>query len=87
MKNFDGATLELAFKSDIVLKIFETSHRSIFEKEVAKISRRQIKVLASVEKNLSEAKLFNLNNAEEKFLDTSKNVFQTEKIIPMKSEE
>lgn len=79
VKDFDGGTLTLAFKSETMMNLFLKNQAS-FDKAVLDYTGRQIKTVAIIDKNLSYAKFYQLDGEEENFLDNSMNVFQTEDI-------
>lgn len=86
LKSFDGSNLALAFKSEVMQKMF-LEKQNYFEEVLFKVTGRQIKTSAKVDAKLTNADFFSLDAEKEKFLKDTMNVFQTDDITKFNDEE
>jgi len=86
VRNFDGETLTLAFRSEL-LKDLLLKQQDYFSKTLFSLTGKQIKLAAVIDKTLSEADFFSLSKEERDFLKESMNIFETEDVQKLKSEE
>ena len=86
VKDFDGETLTLAFRSEMLQELFN-KEQSTFEAALLAATGRQIKSASVIDKNLSNADFFDLDKGDKDFLKNAMNIFQTDNIQKMKSEE
>ena len=86
VKNFDGETLTLVFKSE-TMKDMVLKKQLYFENALFNSTGKKIKLSAVVDKNLSNADFYQISDEEKNFLKDAMNIFQSDNVQIMKSEE
>ena len=86
VKSFDGETLTLLFKSE-TMKDMVLKKQSYLEKALSDSAGKQIKLATVVDKSLSNADFYQISDEEKKFLKDAMNIFQSDNVQIMKSEE
>ena len=85
-RNFDGETLTLVFKSE-TMKDMVLKKQLYFENALFNSTGKKIKLSAVVDKNLSNADFYQISDEEKNFLKDAMNIFQSDNVQIMKSEE
>ena len=73
--NFSGDVLTLAFKSSIMVGLFEQQHKQQFEQEISRVAGRTIKISVVVNENLPPPVLNKLPEPDRSNLDVAMKVF------------
>ena len=79
-------TVTFTFKRKLTRELFDTSYRAELEKIFAREFGRQIKIETAVDENLANPQLDRVSDAHRKFLETTMEVFQTDKFTKIDKE-
>jgi len=81
LKDFDGDTLTIVFKSEMPVRLFQqknSSHKKNVETVAKDFAGRDIKIDVVFDENFSDNAVSKLNDESKKFLEKSKDIFQAD---------